>query len=294
MFESIAVIIASMGIPIALLVGAMAVLKWLRKRENRRSPLTDKLYHQPGEQLRKQIGQLDDDVQERIGRLLVIGPLMLLAILLPRVNWSAIRFGLAEGIVLLLTLAFIAWNIRDLWRLWKERIQMQAGLSGELACAQELNRLQGKGCVVFHDLPGSKGNIDHIVIAANAVFAVETKWRSKTGKGKESAEVLYDGKCLQFPGGYRTEAPVDQARACARGLSKYLFGKTGEPVHVTPVVALPGWYVKPLPGAEHAEVKVVNPKRAWTLLDNSGTQIAWQQRNRIVDRIAERYPDSGD
>jgi len=153
-----------------------------------RPALTDKLYHQPREQLRKRIGQLDDDVQERIGRLLAIGPLMLLAMLLPRANWWAIRFGLAEGIVLLLTLAFIAWNIRDLWRLWNERIQMQAGLSGELACAQELDRLQGKGCVIFHDIPGTKGNIDHIVIAANAVFAVETKWRSKIGKGKESKQ----------------------------------------------------------------------------------------------------------
>jgi membrane protein implicated in regulation of membrane protease activity len=294
MFQSVLIIWASIGIPLVLLVGTMVSLKWLRRRENKRSPLTDKLFHQPGEQLRRRIGKLDDDIQERLVRLFVIGPLMLLALVLPSVNWSAVNFGWGEATLLAIASVFIAWNIRSFSRLWKERIQAQSGLSGELASAQELNRLQGKGCVVFHDLPGEKGNIDHIVVAPNAVFAVETKWRSKKGKGKASAEVLYDGKSLQFPGGFRDESPLEQARACARELSKYLHGRTGEPVRVIPVVALPGWFVKPTPGAEAAEVKVLNPKLVWMLLKIPGTPISPQQSNRIVDRIAERYPELRD
>lgn len=107
---------------------------------------------------------------------------------------------------------------------------------------------------------------------------------ARPAKARNRQKSCMTAGASSFSGGYRTEAPPDQPRACARGLSKYLHGKTGEPVHVTPVVTLPGWYVKPLPGAENAEVKVVNPGRAWTLLDNSGTQIAWQQATASLTR----------
>lgn len=294
MINSLLLIVGSIGIPIALLIGTMVILKWLRKRENRRSPLTDKLFHQPGEQLRKRIDCLHEDINERLARLLVIGPLMLLAVMLPAVNWRVVRFGWGTAVVLLMTAVFVAWNLKDVWRFWKARTDAKAGLSGELASAQELNRLIAKGCVVFHDLPAVKGNIDHVVVAPNAVFVVETKWRSKKGTGKASAEVFYDGDSLQFPGGFKVRAPLEQAAACARELSKYLHGKTGEPVRVIPVVALPGWYVKIVPGSESAEVKVLNPKLAWTLLDLRGAAFPTAQKTRIIDRIAERYPDVRD
>jgi hypothetical protein len=294
MVESTIAILASIGIPIALLIGVMMLQKWLRKRNDKRSPLTDKLFHQPGEQLRKHISHLDDGIDERVTRLIVIGPVMLLAILLPRVNWPAMKFGVSEGLVGVFAIFFVAWNIRSVSKLWNARIAAQSGLSGELATAQELNRLQAKGCIVFHDLPGNRGNIDHIVIGQSSVLAIETKWRSKHGKGNSSAEVTYVGKVLRFSGGSTTSEPLDQAQACARELSKFLFGKTGEHVHVVPVVALPGWFVKVLPGAESADVKVLNPKRMWSLLDNSGPAIPGPQRIRIADRIAERYPEQSD
>lgn len=294
MLSSVLLIVGSVWIPVILLVATMVTLKWLRKRENRRSPLTDKLFHQPGEQLRKRIQGLEDDIDERLARLFVIGPLLLLAILLPAVDWRAVRFGWSVFFVLAFGLAFVAWNVRGVWRLWKAKADAQSGLSGELASAQELNRLMAKDCVVFHDVPGTRANFDHVVVAPSAVFLVETKWRSKRGSGKASAEVLYDGESLQFPNGFRDRAPLEQAAACARELAKDLHGKTGEPVRVVPVVSLPGWFVRTMPGAQRAQVKVLNPKRIWSLLDPSAPLISPPQKRRIIDRIAERYPDSRD
>jgi hypothetical protein len=294
MLRSVLLIVGSVGIPVALLVATMLTLKWLRKRENRRSPLTDKLFHQPGEQLRQRIRGLEDDIDERLARLFVIGPVLLLAILLPAVDWRVVRFDWDMLLVLVFGLAFIAWNVRSVWTLWKARADAQAGLSGELASAQELNRLLAKDCVVFHDVPGSRGNLDHVVVAPSAVFVVETKWRSKRGNGKASAEVLYDGETLQFPSGFKDRAPLEQASACARELAKDLLGKTGEPVRVIPVVSLPGWFVRGTPGSQQASVKVLNPKLAWTLLEPGAAPIPAAQRRRIIDRIAERYPDARD
>ncbi len=294
MLRSVLLIVGSVGIPVALLVATMLTLKWLRKRENRRSPLTDKLFHQPGEQLRQRIQSLEDDIDERLARLFVIGPVLLLAITLPAVDWRVVRFDWGMLVILVFGLAFVAWNVRSVWTLWKARADAQAGLSGELASAQELNRLLAKDCVVFHDVPGSRGNLDHVVVAPSAVFVVETKWRSKRGNGKASAEVLYDGETLQFPSGFKDRAPLEQASACARELAKDLLGKTGEPVRVIPVVSLPGWFVRATPGSQHASVRVLNPKLAWTLLEPGAAPIPAAQRRRIIDRIAERYPDTRD
>lgn len=292
MLRSLLLIVGSVAIPVVLLVATMVTLRWLRKRENRRSPLTDKLFHQPGEQLRQRIQGLEDDIDERLARLFVIGPLILLAILLPAVDWRVVRADWGMLLVLVFGLAFVAWNVRSVWTLWKARADAQAGLSGELASAQELNRLMAKDCVVFHDVPGGRANFDHVVVSPTAVFLVETKWRSKRGSGKASAEVIYDGESLQFPNGFKDRAPLEQASACARELAKDLHGKTGEPVRVIPVVSLPGWFVRTMPAAQHAQVKVLNPKLAWTLLETGAAPIPPAQRRRIIDRIAERYPDT--
>ena len=52
-----------------------------------------------------------------------------------------------------------------------------------------------QGFHVYHDFPAEGFNIDHIVVGAKGVFAVETKTRSKrtTANRREDATVEYDG-----------------------------------------------------------------------------------------------------
>ena len=55
--------------------------------------------------------------------------------------------------------------------------------------------------------------------------------------------MIYDGEALKFPE-WSGAGPLRQAARNARWLAEWLTGATGEKIEVTPVVALPGWFVE--------------------------------------------------
>jgi len=120
------------------------------------------------------------------------------------------------------------------------------------------------GFNVYNDFPAERFNIDHILVGALGVFAVETKTRSKGSRGdrKDEAKVIYDGECLRFPTWVTTE-PIDQAKAQATWLSKWLSSAVGDPVKVSPMVTIPGWYIE---RKSPDGVPVLNPKQVQTYL----------------------------
>lgn len=293
-FLPTAIMLAVVFLPFVAAVAVIFLLKRAEARDERRSPLREKLLHQPGSQARKRAEDLGDDIMARTALLFLVGPLWMMVFLLPRVRWANLRFSWADYIVVTAAIAMILWCLRDIVVLRRERRNWLNGMRGEMACAQALDRLRAQGCEVFHDLPSDRGNIDHVVVAPNAVFTVETKWRSKRGQGSAAAEVWFDGKALQFPGGYRDVAAIEQASACASDLSKYLAGRTGEYVRVIPVVALPGWYVKNRQSASVSAVLAINPKMASALAHHPGPTLPTAQRKRIADAIFDRYPELED
>jgi hypothetical protein len=222
--------------------------------------------------------------------LFLAGPICMMAILLPRVRWANLVMGWTDYFVVIVAVGSTIWALRDIVRCRRERRHWSNGMRGEMATAQSLDRLRSQGCEVFHDVPGDRGNIDHVVVTPNAVFAVETKWRSKRGQGAASAEVWFDGKTLQFPG-FRDTAAIEQASACAAELGRFLTGRTGEPVRVVPVVALPGWFVQNRPDASTSDTMAINPKMRGMLLKRPGPPMQQAQRNRIANAIADRYPE---
>ncbi|MDI1253193.1 nuclease-related domain-containing protein [Thermomonas sp.] len=287
----VVVLMASIGLPMSFAVAMVFWQKRLQKREGRRSPLTDKLAHLPGEQLRRRMGVLGDLIDERVVQLLIIGPIVLLIILLPRVNWSAFKLSWLDWLVIVAAFGMTLLNIKRVVPLWRERRQCKQGMLAEIAVAQQLDRLQAQDCLVVHDIPAGNFNIDHVVIGPHAVFMVETKSRLKKGDGKASANVTYDGKALQFPGWMETK-PVEQARAQARWLAEYLGGETGEPTPVIPVVCLPGWFVTLGKDAHRSDVRVLNPKMTNLFLEaRSRQRFETSRRNRIVTALYKRYPE---
>lgn len=292
-------------IPAVILLGlvfvplgiAIAAVLWQRRweqRSDRRSPISERLLHQAGAQARQKMDALGDDMMERLAQLMLIGPLAMLVILLPRVRWDRLQFGWLNWLVIAGAAAWAAWLVRSLTQLRRRRRQWREGMLAEIAAAQQLDRLQAQGCFVLHDIPAGDFNIDHVVVAPHAVFAIETKSRRKPGTGKASATVGYDGACLQFPG-WKETRPIEQARAIADWLAKYLRDETGEPVVVYPVVCLPGWFVTLGRGSAGAAVRVINPKMTSLFVD-AGTAplLAPAQRNRIVHAMSKRYPELTD
>lgn len=278
---------------VALAVGLLPVFLlvswvwWQRRRDARRSPLTDELMHLPGEQAQREAERLAEIADERLLFMVLVGPMVLAGWALLRVDPRSFHFGITEAVLLILVLIVGAWAAWSASKVLCARRKYLEGRAAERATAQALASLVSKGCAVYHDIPADKFNLDHVVVGPGAVFMVETKSRRKpAARGKASAAVKFNGEALEFPG-WRETKMLEQARAQTRWLSDHLYRKTGERVPVEPVLALPGWYVTcsvPSPN-----VHVINPKMCNFMADGKGKQIPEPQRRRIMTAIEECY-----
>ena len=235
------VFVAILMLPPAILHG----LVWWVKRSgaDKRSPLTRDLLRGPGESLRPQIEDLTLDV---LGWALFLFflPLLMYSIWITEVHFmhAEMSSAVTAGLALITLVAFIA-IIVHLHRMLRRRRELNLGLDGEIAIGQALDRLTSNGCRVFHDVPGEHFNIDHVVVAAGGVYAVETKTRAKPFAPGETPEVILDGSVLRFPN-WEDTAFLDQALRQAAWLSRWLASAVGEAAEVKPVLAIPGWYIK--------------------------------------------------
>lgn len=279
----------AIGLAIALLPTVLLVLwvKWQKRSDARRSPLTTELHHLPGEEAGNQAERLMDKANERLLFATLVGPAVLAAWAFQRLHLRLLHFGISEGILLLFIVIVAFWCAKSGVKSLKERRQYLDGLAAERATAQELAPLIAKGCAVYHDVPGNKFNLDHVVIGPCKVFIVETKSRQKPGgRGAGKAQVTFDGTSLHFPS-WRETALLDQARRQARWLAEYLYRKTGERVRVEPVLALPGWFVSS--AVPNTDVRVINPKMHNFMADADDQSLSDSQRRRIMTAIEERY-----
>lgn len=262
-----------------------------QERKARRSPLSAGLLRVPGETLRERLDELRD---EQYGDLIAL--ILLPALVLSMLYAMTVGLGRAMPLVVLVLglvaqLAYSAHVLRRLLRRGRELDQVRLGLDAERAAGQALTRLLRLGAEVFHDVPGDKFNVDHVVVAPQGVFAVETKGYRKPirGGGQEDARVVCDGETLRFPD-WSSAKPLQQAERQARWLGEWLSGATGECTHVTPVLALPGWFVQlDRPGP----VVVLNDKQIEPhLLKARGARpIGPEQMQRIVHQLEQRCRD---
>lgn len=125
------------------------------------------------------------------------------------------------------------WGRRNATEAWR------IGAVGEQMTGRELTRLEKDGFRTLHDLrlPGSRANIDHVVIGPTGVFTVETK--SYTGRVViERTTVKHNGR--------RRDKIVPQALGQAAAVHAVLG------VDVVPIVCVhraqisTGWFRKPV------------------------------------------------
>lgn len=272
----------------AILLLAPAIvhgLVWWVKRSgaDKRSPLTRDLLRGPGESLRPQIEDLTLDLFGWALFLIVL-PLLMYSIWITEVHFmhvemsSAVTAGLA-----VITLVAFTTIIVHLHRLLRRRRELSLGLDGEIAIGQALDRLASNGCRVFHDVPGDRFNIDHVVVAAGGVYAVETKTRPKPVTPGKTAEVVLDGSVLRFPN-WEDTAFLDQALSQAAWLSRWLASAVGERVEVKPVLAIPGWYIK---RAQRGPVDVITGADAVRMLSRTDS-LSKPMIERIAHQLDQR------
>jgi hypothetical protein len=61
------------------------------------------------------------------------------------------------------------------------------GADAERWTAEELGKLNRRRWAVFHDVPLTYGNIDHVVVGPGRIYAVETKWTGSRGRYRDGA-----------------------------------------------------------------------------------------------------------
>jgi len=281
-----------LGVLAACFAGpAAAICVLLRRRakarQSRRSPIGISLLRGPGHSLREQLDETHNDLTWDLVLLMVV-PLLALALFLAQSHLRGLpQTAHAAPVYALAAIAFIVHMLRRLLKAGTQLDHLKAGYDAEVAVGQELDQLMRKGAATFHDLPAEQFNIDHVVVAAEGVFAVETKGFTKPnqGRGKADATVVYDGETLKFPT-WATKEPLEQAERQAAWLAKWLSSAVGSPVSVLPVVALPGWFVD---RTGRGRVRVFNGKELAGLLKSRGTQaLTPQDVQRIAHQVEQR------
>lgn len=245
-----------------------------------RSPLKDKPLPIAGQSLDKHIRNIIDDkfsmwVFDIIGAFtLIIISGVYLVIDPPRLMMFLVFVGL-----FILTVVI---RIPQLIRLRKHIKQLALGRNGERIVAETLVELNA---VVLNDIVMDNFNLDHVVIAEQGVFLIETKTRSKPSKGQ--ADIKYDGRELDI-NGFRTSEPLIQAKAQARELQKLINNLTGKSLFIKPVVLFPGWFVSYKNGTANNEVVVANPKMFQKLIEKSNNTIGVTEQ-KVVAEALKRY-----
>ncbi len=288
MFIGHAVFLGSVLITALILLG----FKLIRHRRRRRSPLHGKqIGHVPGQQLLDRIDKASEEVGFGADVMIIALPMLFLVWATLRIDWQKVGFGAHESIF------FVGWLLLFGYGFWhyrrhaKRLEQARDGLLAERVTGMQLNRLVAQGCVVLHDLPSDVGNIDHIVVAPQGVFAIETKsFRKPKGVG-ENHRVRYDGKKLHFPDFVNTDA-IQQAERGAQWLARYLRDSLGNNFLVIPALSLPGWYVERDEAAKASPVRIFTPMgRGAEFMAFPPERIDASQRALIAQALALKYPE---
>lgn len=269
--------------------------KALSKRASRRSPLAGrKIGKLPGQELVERVTSLETDLLLGVMLMYIALPLAFMGWVGTHFRLDAVQWGLVETTFLLVAVALFGYGLRDYIRAYRARERARDGLLAERVTGMQLNRLIAHGCTVMHDLPGDGFNIDHVVIAPRAVYAVETKSFRKPSQEDVSLNytVAFDGALLRFPD-FVEKAALEQARGQAQWLSRVLREALGRDVPVVPALALPGWLIIQSDEVwRSAPIKVFSPMGGGANFMTVDIQaLDATTRNLIRDALAVRYPD---
>jgi Nuclease-related domain len=240
---------------------------WMSSRSLLKSPIKARPLRVPGQSLDEQIEMLLNDKVTGYA----LFPIFLWV--MAGNDWllQAIHASRSPLTYVLAALVVTPWSIVRLIQLKRELNNRRQGRDGERAVAEVLERLRESGARVFHDIPGDNFNIDHVIIARQGVFAVETKTWSKTG-GDARIRVR-DGYLLK--NGHAVEDnPMDQATAAAHWLGRLIEASIGKPLPVKGVVLFPGWFIEPLDDETKKRVWVLEPKALSSFLEHEPIKLA--------------------
>lgn len=257
----------AVGYFLVFMASALALMWWQRRKRKTRRPFGDdfKLLRGPGEsQFRLYLKREENELLYLAGATLV--PVLVGQTCLQLVTLAPQALKLPAFIGMLLAFGAAFWlSARWYARHTQENFNRYLGYFGERIVAEHLEPLKASGWRILHDVPfennGTKFNFDHVAIGPQGVFVIETKtYRKGSARpGFDDHKVVFDGRDLEWPWG-KDNDPLEQAERNAMQLAKAIKSETGEHAFVTPILALPGWFVELRSIREGRLCRVTNPK----------------------------------
>lgn len=288
----------AVGYILFFLLCAMAMIWWQRRQRKSRKPFGDdlRLLRGPGESQFRLHLKAEEDSIPLLG-LSAAMPALVLALMLGaiaslpealKLPWLALSIGAFITIFIMAT----RWFSKKT----QQSFNRYLGYFGERIVAEYLDPLKGAGWRIFHDVPalnnGSKFNLDHIAVGPQGVYLIETKTRRKGSArpGFDDHKVYFDGSALVWPWGEDNHG-LEQAERSALWLTNLIKAETGTRVFVTPILALPGWWVENKPSRESRLCRVTNPKGLPSFLTRGPVLLQPEQIEAIASKLEARCRD---
>ena len=250
------------------------------REKQRKSPLKEKPLHNPGESIQAEMERLFEEVI--MPRIFFAGFVIILALY----DW--IRYYSKANIhPSFLSIIAIGILIYVIFRTKNDIFYyrcLKKGLDGEKFVGQYLEDLRSQDCRVFHDITCGNFNIDHVIVAPQGVFVIETKTFSKPMRG--SPVVEFDGKEVMVDKMKPYRNSVEQVIALKDWLHDFLVETTGNKYPVRGIVIFPGWYVVKTGNDNKGDIKVMNHKNFSSFLSKCPIILKKEDIALISSRIA--------
>jgi hypothetical protein len=191
---------------------------------------------------------------------------------------------LAAGCVALAGAVVLAAGLGS--RRWQDLDRWTRGAIGERVTALRLDELPPRRWAVWHDLrvPGSRANIDHIVVGPTGVWVVDTKTtRSSVRAGRRSVRL---GERKLDTGSTRWEADIVAQRVGAR-----LDEELRRRLSVRPIVALHGHGLRRR-GGRAGGVRVVPADELVRSVRRGRRRLARSEVRLVCDAIDRAFPSA--
>lgn len=231
----------------------------------------------PGDSLTK---ELDEFFETHLLQPAIFAIIMIIMVLL---DWYR-HFRPSDSAPWVMTV-FAALTVGAVWWKWrrakKKYDQLKAGRDGERSVGQYLEWFRADRNFVLHDIPASKGNIDHLIIGRKGIFTIETKTLTKPESGP--CIVRFNAGTLEANGRPFDRNPIVQAKAEAGWLRGFLRDARFD-AYIWPVVIIPGWFVEPF-DMQSAGVWVLNEKALGTFITNQPDRYTEEQVKAIASAV---------
>jgi hypothetical protein len=236
--------------------------------EKRKSPLKDPPpdapFRFPGQSTAKQIEDVKEETIEMYALLTAAFSMILLTV------WMAwfvdFKITLTNPVVPIIicvsivpTLIYFFFMMVWLNNALKKRRQMRnlrLSFEAKFIVGQHLESLRDYEYEVLHDIPGNGFTIDHVVIAPNGIFAIETKSLRKE-KGQQAPIDVEHGK-ISINGKDLGKHMVFYAAVHAHWLHEQIRNGIACEYPVQPIIVFPEWQVNGKKTGAHGAVVVLN------------------------------------